>query len=64
MTSAWAVAFALAALGSAGAQAFSPADAATPGFFVIPDCGNPSHIYLEVFDAGGDPCNAYIEGIV
>lgn len=53
------------ALGSAGAQAFSPADNTTPGFVIIPDCGNPSHIYVEVFDAAGTHIhNGTIEGLV
>lgn len=52
------------ALGSPGAQAFSPSDNATPGFVIIPDCGNPSHIYVEIWDAGGDRCNGFIEGLV
>ena len=51
------------ALGSAGAQAFSPADDATPAFILIPDCGNPSHVYVDVYDAGGNRSNVYIEGI-
>lgn len=52
------------ALGSAGAQAFAPNDDTTPGFVIIPDCGNPSHIYVELFDAGGNHSNGFIEGLV
>lgn len=52
------------ALGSAGIQVFSPSDAATPAIAYIPDCGNPAHVYVELYDAGGDACNGFIEGIV
>lgn len=52
------------ALGSAGIQVFSPADSATPAFAIIPDCGNPTFIYVETWDAAGNKTNAYIEGIV
>lgn len=53
-----------AALGSAGAQAFAPNDAATPAFVIIPDCGNPSHIYVDGWDTAGAAFNGFIEGIV
>lgn len=52
------------ALGGAGAQAFSPNDDATPAYAIIPDCGNPSHIYVETWESSGAATNAYIEGIV
>lgn len=52
------------ALGSPGAQAFAPNDDTTPGFAIIPDCGNPSHIYVETWDAGSNRSNGFIEGLV
>ncbi len=52
------------ALGSAGAQAFAPNDDTTPGFVIIPDCGNPSHIYVDGWDTAGAAFNGFIEGIV
>lgn len=52
------------ALGSAGAQAFSPADDVTAGFIVIPDVGNASHVYLEVWNANAAETNGLIEGFV
>ena len=52
------------ALGSAGAYAFAPNDGATPAFVIIPDCGNPSHIYVDGWDTNGAEFNGFIEGIV
>lgn len=52
------------ALGSAGAQAFSPADDATAAFVIVPDVGNASHVYLELFDSAGNATNGLIEGFV
>lgn len=52
------------ALGSAGAQAFAPNDDTTPGFVIIPDCGNPAYVYVETWDAGSNRSNGFIEGIV
>lgn len=51
-------------LGSAGAVAFAPNDATTPAFVLIPDCGNPSHIYVEGWDTNGAEFNGFIEGII
>lgn len=51
-------------LGSPGVQVFAPNDGATPAFFIIPDCGNPSHVYIELWEDNGAELNGFIEGFV